>query len=87
VALESERSETGIRGGFGGTFAALVVAFSKTGVLPIDCVLDSFCNSSLKHSAHTPLALTGVAHLLYFSPQVLQIAMARKRVMEGYPTS
>jgi hypothetical protein len=37
----------------------------------------SLFNSDSKHSAHIPRALTGVAHLLYFFPQVLQKAMIR----------
>src|ERR1700730_8622417 len=36
---------------------------------------DSFANSDSKQSRHTPLALTGVVHLLYFFPQDLQMAM------------
>jgi hypothetical protein len=41
-------------------------------------VRDSFSNSNAKHWAHTPLALTGVSHLLYFLPQVLQMATVRQ---------
>jgi hypothetical protein len=35
----------------------------------------SLFNSDSKQSAHMPRALTGVAHLLYLFPQVLQKAM------------
>ena len=41
-------------------------------------VRDSFSNSDQKHSVHTSLALTGVIHLLYFLPQVLQMATVRQ---------
>lgn len=34
-------------------------------------------NSNSKHSVQIPFALTGVVHLLYFFPQVLQMDIVR----------
>jgi hypothetical protein len=39
--------------------------------------LGAVSNANSKHSVQIPFALTGVVHLLYFFPQVLQMAIVR----------
>ena len=48
------------------------------GTASIGATTASLVNSASKHSRQTPLALTGVVHLLYFFPQVLQIATVKQ---------
>jgi hypothetical protein len=47
-----------------------------------DVTSRSLFNLDSKQSAHNPRALTGVVHLLYFVPQVLQMAMIRQGLGE-----
>jgi hypothetical protein len=52
------------------------VAFPEEEAWSFGLASGSFSNPDSKHARHTPLALTGVVHLLYLFPQVLQMAMA-----------
>src|SRR5438477_546776 len=49
-----------------------------------DATSRSLLNSASKQSRHTPFALTGVVHLLYFLPHVLQIDMNNPKPNENY---
>jgi hypothetical protein len=54
-------------------FSVLGIAESATGSSGLTS--GSSLNTDSKHSGHTPPALTGAVHLLYFVPQALQMAI------------